>query len=219
MADFGIEIPGGFFDEAHHVYRNSKGVIIPSTTQVFDLLGFTDFSGVPAETLEWKRLYGTAVHAAVEYLVMGDLDWDSLDEHVIAPVTGVEQWMKKNQYVGEYAEEIKVCSIYGMEFGMTLDHKGKLVHLGKDRSAILDLKTAAKEEATWAWQLGAYSMGQEKTPLGWLGVVLKVGKDGLVKPYYYDLLKAAREFQILLSACILGLNNGMYKLGNGNGTH
>lgn len=211
--DWGIEIPGGFFDEKQHLYRNSKGTIVPSVTQVFTLLGFSDYSMIKPATLEWKRLYGTAVHSALEFLVAGDLDWDSLDMEIIAPVTGIEQWLKQRKYVSVAAEEAKIVSVFGMEFGMCLDHRGRIEHQGKERSVILDLKTASKEEAVWKWQLGAYSMGQEKVPCGWLGAMLKVDEEGEVKPFYYDLVSAAREFQTLLATVILGINNGLYKLG------
>ena len=213
MSDFGVEIPGGYFDPKLHLYRNAKGTVIPSVTQVFTLLGFSDYSMIKPATLEWKRLYGSAVHSALEYLVAGDLDWDSLDMEIIAPVTGIEQWLKQRKYVSEAAEEAKIVSVFGMEFGMCLDHRGRIEHQGKERSVILDLKTASKEEPVWKWQLGAYSLGQEKVPLGWLGAMLKVDEGGVVKPFYYDLVAAAREFQTLLATVILGINNGLYKVG------
>jgi hypothetical protein len=164
-------------------------------------------------TLEWKRLYGEAVHSALEYLVAGDLDWDSIDEKIIPPVVGIEQWLKQRKYVSEAMEEAKIVSVFGMEFGMRLDHRGRIEHQGKERSVILDLKTASKEEPVWKWQLGAYSLGQEKVPGGWLGAMLKVDEEGEVRPFYYDLIAAAREFQTLLATVILGINNGLYKIG------
>jgi hypothetical protein len=211
--DWGVEISGGYFDQKHHLYRNARGTVIPSVTQVFSLLGFSDYSMIKPATLEWKRLYGEAVHSALEYLVAGDLDWDSIDEKIIPPVVGIEQWLKQRKYVSEAMEEAKIVSVFGMEFGMRLDHRGRIEHQGKERSVILDLKTASKEEPVWKWQLGAYSLGQEKVPGGWLGAMLKVDEEGEVKPFYYDLIAAAREFQTLLATVILGINNGLYKIG------
>lgn len=211
--EYGVEIPGGWFDPKHHLYRNTKGTIVPSVTQVFTLLGFSDYSMIKPETLLWKQRYGIAVHSALEYLIQGDLDWDSLDMEIIAPVAGIEQWLKQRNYVTEAAEEAKIVSLYGMEFGMCLDHRGRIEHQGKERSVIIDLKTASKEEPVWKWQLGAYSLGQGKVPGGWLGAMLKVDEEGIVKPFYYDLFSAAREFQTLLATVILGINNGLYKLG------
>ena len=211
--DWGVEIPGGYFDEKRHLYRNAKGTIIPSVTQVFTLLGMSDYTMIKPETLKWKQEYGVAVHSALEFLIAGDLDWDSLDEAIIPPVAGIEQWLKQRKFVSEATEEAKIVSIFGMEFGMCLDHRGRMEYQGKERSVILDLKTASKEEPVWKWQLGAYSLGQQKVASGWLGAMLKVDEEGVVKPFYYDLVSAAREFQTLLATCILGINNGLYKIG------
>lgn len=210
--DWGEPIEGGFFDPVKHIYRNPKGTIIPSVTQVFTLLGFSDYSMIKPATLQWKQTFGTAVHAALEYLIQGDLDWDSLDLEIIPPVVGIETWLKQRKYVGEATEEAKIVTVFGMEFGMQLDHRGRIEHLGKERSVIIDVKTASKEEPVWKWQLGAYSLGQAKVPGGWLGAMLKVDEEGVVKPFYYDLTVAAREFQTLLATVILGINNGLYSL-------
>jgi hypothetical protein len=43
--------------------------------------------------------------------------------------------------------------------------------------------------------------------------MLKVDEEGEVRPFYYDLIAAAREFQTLLATVILGINNGLYKVG------
>jgi hypothetical protein len=212
-SDWGTEIPGGYFNEERHIYRNSRGTIVPSVTQVFTLLGFSDYTMIKPATLEWKRLYGTAIHSALEFLIDGDLNWDDLDDHIIAPVSGIEQWLKNNKYASEAVEEAKIVSLHGMEFGMRLDHRGRMEYRGKDRPVILDLKTASKEEPVWKWQLGAYSLGQDKTPDGWLGAMLKVDEEGVVKPFYYDLVAAAREFQTLLATVIIGINNGLYRIG------
>lgn len=209
-----MEIPGGFYDDAKHLYRNAKGVIVPSTTQVFSILGMNDFDGVPQDILEWKRNYGIAVHKAVEFLVAGDLDWDSLDDAIIPAVTGLEQKLKALQFKYEAAEEKRVHSLFGMEYGLTVDLRGTIVHQGKTRNAVVDLKSGVKLSPTWRWQIGGYVTGQDSVPDGWIGLVLQFDKDGLVHPYYIDMIPARREFQILLSAAILKLNNGLGKIGS-----
>lgn len=211
--DWGVEIPGGYFDEKKHLYRNSKGTIVPSTTQVFSILSCNDFDGVPVDVLEWKRNYGIAVHRAIEFLVAGDLDWDSLDETIIPAVTGLEQKLKALQFKYEAAEEMKIHSLYGMEYGLTVDLRGTIVHQGKMRNAVIDLKSGVKFSPTWRWQLGGYTTAQEKVNGGWMGVVLQFDKEGIVTPHYIDLIPAQREFQILLSGAILKLNAGLAKVG------
>lgn len=210
---YGIEIPGGFFDEEKHLYRNAKGAIVPSTTQVFTILGMTGLEDVPTDLLEWKRDYGVAVHKAMEYLVQGDLDWDSLDEQIIPAVTGIEQFLKKIEYEPASTEERRIHSLFGMEYGLTTDGTGTMMYRGERRHVILDLKTAVKESPTWRWQLGAYGMAQEKVDKGWIGMNIQVKKDGSTKPFYHDLYVAGREFQTLLAASILKLNAGLAKLG------
>ncbi len=210
---YGVEIPGGYFDEKKHLYRNSKGTIVPSTTQVFSILGCNDFDGVPVDVLEWKRNYGIAVHRAIEFLVAGDLDWDSLDEIIIPAVTGLEQKLKALQFKYEAAEEMRVHNLYGMEYGLTVDLRGTIVHQGKVRNAVIDLKSGVKFSPTWRWQLGGYTTAQEKVNGGWMGVVLQFDKEGIVTPHYIDLIPAQREFQILLSGAILKLNAGLAKVG------
>jgi hypothetical protein len=212
-ATMGLEIPGGYFDEERHVYRNSKGTIVPSTTQVFSILGMNDFDDVPKDVLQWKQSYGIAVHKAIEFLVAGDLDWDSLDDAIIPAVTGLEQKLKMLQFKYEAAEEIKIHNLFGMEYGLTVDLKGTIFHQGKTRNAVIDLKSGVKFSPTWRWQLGGYTVAQEKVDGGWMGVVLQFDKEGTVHPHYVDLIPAKREFQLLLSAAILKINNGMAKLG------
>jgi hypothetical protein len=211
--EWGVEIPGGSFRDKDHAYFNEKHTRVPSTTQVFSILGCNDFDGVPPDILEWKRVYGTAVHRAIEFLVAGDLDWDSLDEVIIPAVTGLEMKLKAMQFKYEAAEEMKIHSLYGMEYGLTVDLRGTIVHQGKERKAIIDLKSGVKFSPTWRWQIGGYTGAQEKVDGGWMGVVLQFDKEGTVHPHYIDLIPAQREFQILLSGAILKLNAGLAKLG------
>ena len=211
--DWGAEIPGGYFDPKRHLYRNEKGTVVPSTTQVFSILGCNDFDGVPADVLEWKRNYGIAVHKAIELLVEGDLDWDSLDEMIIPAVSGLEQKLKMLQFKYEAAEEMRVHTLCGMQYGLTVDLRGTIVHQGKERKAVIDLKSGVKFSPTWRWQIGGYVTGQEKANGGWMGVILQFDKLGNVFPHYVDLIPAQREFQTLLAAAILKLNAGLVKLG------
>lgn len=211
--DWGEKISGGYFDEKHHKYRNTKGTVVPSTTQVFGILGCNDFDGVPADVLEWKRNYGIAVHRAIEFLVAGDLDWDSLDEAIIPAVTGLEMKLKAMQFKYEAAEEMRVHTLFGMQYGLTVDLRGTIVHQGKERQAVIDLKSGVKFSPTWRWQLGGYTVAQDKVNGGWMGIVLQFDKLGEVHPHYIDLPPAQREFQTLLAASILKLNAGLAKLG------
>jgi hypothetical protein len=204
-----IAIPGGSFDGKNHLYRNSRGTIVPSVTQVFSILGCNNFDGISPEVLEWKRNYGVAVHKAIELLVQDDLDWDSLDDLIVPAVKGIEQKLKAMQFQYEAAEEVRIHSLYGMEYGLTIDLKGTIVYQGKVRHAIIDLKSGAQFTPTWRWQIGAYTVAQPKVDGGWVGLVLQFDKDGQVNSHYIDLPPAQREYQILLAAAIIKLNNGL----------
>lgn len=210
---WGAKIEGGYFSEALHRYRNEAGTIIPSATQVFELLGMSDFSMVKPEDLEWSRQYGDAVHKAMELNVTGDLDWDSVDDAIMAPVVGIETHLREMEFVLEASEEQRIAVINGMQYGMKLDLRGEITHQAKRRKAVIDLKTGSKFSKTWDWQEGAYLIPQPKVPLGWIGVILQVNPNGEVTPHYVkDVEAAKREFMVLLAAAIVKLNNGFSRM-------
>lgn len=211
--EWGQQIDGGWFDEERHLYRNEAGTIVPSTTQVFSILGCDDFSAINPDVLEWKRTYGTALHKCLELLVFDDLDWDTVDEKLIDPLVGIETFLKNHEYVGESAEQRKVHCLYGMYYGLTVDGIGEMTYQGKRRKVVFDLKTGTKFSPTWKWQIGSYTSAQEKAKDGWIGLVGQVTTEGRVIPHYVDLLSAQREFQYLLAAANLKINNGLAKIG------
>jgi len=201
---WGRKIDGGWLDEEQHIYRCDRGIIRPSTTQVFDLLGMVDLGNASKEVLDFKSQYGISLHRGVQLLAAEDLDWDSVDDRLIAPLTGIEQFLKDVEFVIEAAEEARVITYAGMTYGMTLDLRGSMTYQGKRRKAIADVKTGIKFSPTWTWQLGGYILPY---PVYSLGVIFQIRPDGKVIPHYVaDIEKAKREFQILLAAAILKIN-------------
>jgi hypothetical protein len=214
VLNYGIPIENGFFDSEKHLYRCSEGIVRPSSTQVFDILGMSDFSAIPEDVLEWKRQYGMSLHSAVEYLTQGDLDWDSVDEAIISSVTGVEQFLLRFEYQSEACEELKIRTLGGMKYGTRLDNRGTILFRNQRKHVIVDFKTGSKASRTWDWQLGSYSVEQPKVDGGWIGLALQIGKDGDVKPFWVlDLERARREFQVLLAAALLKINAGLASVG------
>ena len=212
---WGQPIDGGFYQESNHCYRDTAGVVIPSVTGVFGVLGLSDFSMIAPDILEWKRIFGTALHRCVELLVMGKLDWDSVDDALIPAIVGVESWLKFVEYQPLAVEEKKIIVLNGMRVGGTLDHRGSLIYKGKRRPCILDLKTGSKASETWMWQVGAYSAGAPKLEGDvYVGCALQVDKDGGVTPFWVDTLKAKQHFIILLSAANLAVNAKLAKFRN-----
>jgi hypothetical protein len=171
---------------------------------VFENLGMNDFSMVDKDDLEWKRNYGTAVHRGIELMIFDRLDWDSVDEHVVAPITGVESFLKQLEYEPVAAEERKIVTLNGMKYGATLDHRGLITWHGKRRKLVADIKTGSKYSPTWAWQGGGYL-----PDLTHLFLVIQVSKEGKVTPHWIDAVKAQREFCILLAASNLKTNAGL----------
>ena len=211
--DYGLKIEGGWFKEDGHLYRNEQGIIVPSSTQVFDIEGCTDFSAANPDDVAWARAYGNEVHRGMESLACRTLDWDSLDDAIAPAVSGIDTFLQKVGYRHQSAEERKIRNLCGMEYGTTLDLRGTIIYHGRERHAILDGKTGSKFSKTWEWQLGSYFTGQAKVPGGWIGIALQVDKDGQVKSHFViDLVRARDEFQTLLAAANLKLNNGMAKI-------
>ena len=212
-----MEIPGGFFDESRHLYRNTKGAIVPSSTQVYSILGMVDFSMISPKVMEWKQAFGIAFHRSVELLVKDELDWDTVDDALIPIVTGVEMRLKSMSFELISCESRGVYNISGMEFGATSDLTGTIMHHGSRRNAVIDLKSGVKFSKTWEWQLGSYIAAQPKVPLGWLGIILQSDMTGKIIPHHLkDVEAAKREFQILLAAANLSLNAGLAKLKGGD---
>ena len=66
------------FDQETHIGK-VDGVIWPSVTQLLNEFKLIDFTGVPSETLENKRILGTRVHAATKLLDDCNLDEDDFN--------------------------------------------------------------------------------------------------------------------------------------------
>ena len=66
------------------------------------------------------------------------------------------------------------------------------------------MKTGSKYSPTWPWQIGGYSAGVPKVEgSGYVGAALQVDKDGQVKPFWVDVVKARQEFTLLLATANL----------------
>lgn len=201
-----IQIPGGTFNPEIHQYLDEHGREIPSVTQIFDSLGFTDFDNVPGKTLERKRAIGDAAHFACDAIDKGqDLDWSTLDPEV-APY--VLAWMNFKDEVGFEVLESEVSGIWtvnGMRYAFTRDKVGRW----RGQKYVVELKCAYREEPTWKYQLAAYQrpiMGESEF-VARLAVQLK--PDGGFKPYPYDDPRDWDRFVCLLAAVNIKLSEGI----------
>lgn len=81
------------FDEARHAYE-LDGQPVPSVTQVLDHRN--DWSHVEAWRLEAARALGQDVHSAVNLMVRGVLDWDTVDPAVLPYVRGAALFLHQS---------------------------------------------------------------------------------------------------------------------------
>jgi len=148
------------FIEDGHYYVNSKGIIIPS---VSDLVSFhfpNTYANVSQSVLDAAAEYGTFVHELLEQYDNGELDVEKLQYSQIDP--------NAKSSVAQYAELKKKYTIYPKSQEVIVDYHER--YAGRydklDNSNILwDVKTTSKKyEDKWACQLGYYylALGYEK---------------------------------------------------------
>ena len=139
------------FDEAKHEYR-IDGQVVPSVTEIIAPL--SDHSRVPAETLEFKRSLGKAVHKAIELYEGADgLDMESLDLQALPYFEGWLKFKRESRFQAEIVERP-----YGsakLRFAGTPDVIGSRTECFDE---LLDVKcTYAMEPATGV-QLAGYEI-------------------------------------------------------------
>lgn len=167
-----------------HVYRNLKGMRVPSVTQTLAFVGLVDFSRVAPDVLQRKRLIGLAVHAACEFIdspEKGELDWDTVDPLAVPYVIAYENFCSEMGFKAEATEEASVCTVYGMQFGCRIDARGTL---GSGIPVIVERKCAYKEEISWPLQLAAQELASPKltgTYKNYLRIAVQLKKNGQYK--------------------------------------
>lgn len=139
------------FDQEAHVYKWNDE-IIPSVTQLLGEFGLVDFSAVPKDVLEYKRVLGTAVHCSIELMEQDNLDEDSLHPEIkpyleaykrFRLVTGFEPKSTENRM---YSKKWR--------FAGTMDQQGIL----DGQEAIVDYKCTWRLYESCGPQLQAYKI-------------------------------------------------------------
>jgi len=127
------------FDAVAHIYRVG-GVIIPGVTDCLQESGLKDTRWGFHEA----QLRGLHVHECCEYLDLHDLDWRSVYP---AYVGYVRSWERLEEETGFEPELIEFQSYHPIyRFAGTMDRRGPMRKLLKDRRAELDIKTGEEEE-------------------------------------------------------------------------
>jgi hypothetical protein len=150
------------FDEAGHVYRDERGTVIPSVTQVLNELGFSNYAIVEQMNpvaLERKRQIGKLVHQACHFWDIGDLNeelqtkpWPVIQGRLDA----YKLFRKNTGYTPIVNEGRMMGGFMGMLFGMQYDSIGTI---GK-RWVVCDIKNASGSgQRSWGIQEAAYEAG------------------------------------------------------------
>jgi hypothetical protein len=206
------KIPGGWFEPDGHIYRDAQRNRVLSVTQIFQMLGLVNYDDVSLDVLEHKSEIGIAVHKAVELLLQGLLDWDTVDEAAMAYVVGAEIQFRNMAFELAECEQQGILETHGMKVGYQYDQRGWILYNGSKRPVIVDLKTAVQESDTWALQTAAYALAAPALKDGehYLRVVLHLQKDGRVKPLYYDDPQDERTF-LYMAYCAQWKQNHGYQ--------
>ena len=170
------------FIENGHYYINSKGIIIPSVSDLVEFHFQETYKNVPKGILEKAAQYGTLLHELLEKYDNGDLDVSNIQFSKIDP--NIKASLK------QYVELKKKFMIYPKSQEVIIDYKER--YAGRydklDFQNILwDVKSTSKKyEEKWACQLGYYynalEIEKEVAYVIWLPKKQK-GEVVMVKPW------------------------------------
>jgi len=145
--------PAFAFDPVAHRYTLGDEVL-PSVTEI--LAPLNDLSRVPADVLDTARARGKAVHAAVEQLELGRIDWATLSDEVAGYLTGWVAFKNDTGWVSDAVEQPLYCT--APRYAGTPDLIGQL---GGVRT-VLDLKATWMLHPAVGPQTAAYLNGHNK---------------------------------------------------------
>ena len=158
------------FEEDDHVYALAGGAAVPSVTQVLEATGLApDLSFLDP----WYRERGKAVHQAMALELVGDLDWDSLDERIRPFVQHGRDWLDAVGATPLIVEHRWVHRILGYGGTMDLYAESKLGPL------LIDWKTNYYDPAHDVQVAGGY-----------LPLLLEAAEEGAVAAAPGDVRKA-----------------------------
>lgn len=181
------------FNQELHRYT-LDGLVIPSVTKILQLAGIgPDLSNIPAAILENKRMIGTFVHEATEYVDMGGIPeiYPGADGYIDA-------YRKfKSEYEFEPLEaELQIFS-KSLKYAGTIDRVGEI----KSKLAIVDIKTTSVLEIGYVGpQTAAYEQAYKEftgTRKSLDRYALQLRSDG---NYRLDKCKDKEDLQAFMSA-------------------
>lgn len=176
-----------------HFYINSKGIVIPSVSDLVNFHFPNTYQGVDPNVLREKANYGTKIHEVLEKYDNGEINFDdyNLDASIDPNIkeTLRHYIILKNDYKIDVKSQEQIID-YEERFAGRYDKLDK-------NNILWDVKTTAKKmEEKWACQLGYYylALGYEKE----IGYVLWLPKN---EKYEVVMIKPWEN-----KKCIDGLN-------------
>ncbi len=139
------------FNEELHEYRDEKGNIIPSVTQIIQGAGLVDFSRVSQGVLDDASLRGTVVHKITELYDHSELEETTVDPQLVGFLVAYKKFLADYKVKGFIAIE-SIVFHDGFRYAGTLD---RVVELEDGRKMLLDIKTG-EESPAHDLQVAAY---------------------------------------------------------------
>jgi len=165
-----------FIEEIHEYWITSEGgtrliELLPSVSEIIAPL--KDFSMIPADVLEAKRQFGTAVHKMIALYLENDLDEDSLTADQAGCLEAFKQWQHVFESSGAY--QLSAAKIEKPQ------HHKKLKYAGTpdiDTDVVIDIKTRLFDPILDPLQLSAYKNFSDPNRPGY---ILTLFPDGTYK--------------------------------------
>jgi len=124
------------FDPERHLYL-VDGRPVPSVTQVLHSARLAaDYSMVPPDVLERKRIIGQYVHKATQYLDEGCLDLETVDPELQPYLAAYQRFLEESGFRPQLIEHRLVSRVAGVLCGGTVDRVGSM----NGRLWLIDLK-------------------------------------------------------------------------------
>jgi hypothetical protein len=145
------------FDEGLHLYKDARGVVRPSVSQVIKAEGLISFAGINPSILERKRQLGTLVHTVTELYDQGeDLNEYEIPDEVWPYFEGWVNFRNDCGFEPRFIEQQMMACVHGMYYGMRLDAEGPI----DGENSIIEKKCGASEHPAWGIQLAGYALGK-----------------------------------------------------------
>ncbi len=185
-AALGSALDAFTYEEDGHLYRNARGAVRPSVTQVLRDAGIFDYSRVDPVVLERKRLLGQNVHlCTAEFDREGWVDETWLAEEAAGYFRAWLRFRRESRCEMLAIEQPMLRSVMGIEIGGTPD---RVLRLG-GRTYVADIKTCTAQHPGWRLQTALYEMMLTGVPrCGQMGrLVIQLLPDGTYRmPEEYD---------------------------------